>query len=182
MNKMIIITRIQGSITLAQLNTPLAWLKRFGFASLINGVIFLVMSMIALLSDLNVSRTIAGGSAGTWYVMGYLLLGIVGVVGIFISGAAYYLFAQANAGNVYNGKLAWLHLIFMDVGAVGTSLLLAWAGYGAAAMLRAQVETESVHLFLAQFENPIAVLMVVAGLGALAGIVNLAATLASRKK
>ena len=138
--------------------------------------------MIALLSELNVSRTIAGGSAGTWYVMGYLLLGIVGVVGIFLSGAAYYLFAQANAGNIFNTKLAWVHLVFMDVGAVATSLLLAWAGYGAAAMLRDGVEQGLVHLYLVQFEEPIAVFMVLAGLGALAGIVNLAATLASRKK
>ena len=140
------------------------------------------MSMIALLSELNVSRTIAGGSAGTWYVMGYLLLGIVGVVGIFLSGAAYYLFAQANAGNIFNTKLAWVHLVFMDVGAVATSLLLAWAGYGAAAMLRDGVEQGLVHVYLVQFEEPIAVFMVLAGLGALAGIVNLAATLASRKK
>ncbi len=167
---------------MAQLNTSVAWVKRFGFASLINGFIFLVMSMITLLSDLNVSRTIAGGSAGTWYTMGYLLLGIVGVAGIFLSGAAYYLFAQANAGNIYNNKLAWLHLIFMDAGAVGTSLLLAWAGYGAAGMLRANIETQSVHLFLVQFQNPIAVFMAIAALGALAGIVNLAATLVSRKK
>lgn len=167
---------------MAQLNTTGTWLKRFGFASLLNGTIFLVMSMIALLSELNVSRTIAGGSAGTWYVMGYLLLGIVGVVGIFLSGAAYYLFAQANAGNIYNTKLAWVHLVFMDVGAVATSLLLAWAGYGAATMLMNKVEQGLVHLYLVQFENPIAVFMVLAGLGALAGIVNLAATLVSRKK
>lgn len=179
---MILIYLIQGSITLAQINTSGTWLKRFGFASLLNGTIFLVMSMIALLSDLNVSKTIAGGSAGTWYVMGYLLLGIVGVAAIFLSGAAYYLFAQASAGNIYNTKLAWIHLVFMDAGAVGTSLLLAWAGYGAAALLRAGVEQGSVHLFLVQFENPIAVFMVAAGLGAMAGIVNLAATLVSRKK
>jgi len=167
---------------LAERNTSAIWLKRFGFASLLNGFIFLVMSLGALISEWGVSRTIAGGSAGTWYTMGYLLLGIVGVIGIFLSGAAYYLFAQANGGNVYNDKLAWLHLVFMDVGSVGTSLLLAWAGLNAAAMLRAQVETTNVHLYLVQFEEPIAALAVVAGLGALAGIVNLAATLASRKK
>lgn len=158
------------------------WLKRFGFASLLNGFIFLVMSVAALVSEWGLSRTIAGGSAGTWYTMGYLLLGIVGVIGIFLSGAAYYLFAQASGGNVYNSKLAWLHLVFMDVGAVGTSLLLAWAGLNAAAMLRTGVETGNVHLYLVQFEEPIAALVVVAALGALAGIVNLAATLASRKK
>ncbi len=140
------------------------------------------MSMITLLSDLGVSQTIAGGSAGTWYTIGYLLLGIVGVAGIFLSGVAYHLFAQANAGNIYSGKLAWVHLLFMDIGAVGTSLLLAWAGYGAAAMLRAKIETQSVHLFLVQFENPIAALMVIAALGALTGIVNLAGTLVIHKK
>jgi len=169
-------------VSLTERNISAIWLKRFGFASLLNGFIFLAMSMAALISDWNVSRTIAGGSAGTWYTMGYLLLGIVGVAGIFLSGAAYYLFAQISGGSPYNDKLAWLHLVFMDVGAVGTSLLLAWAGFNAAAMLRAGVETGNVHLYLVQFEEPIAALMIVAGLGALAGIVNLAATLASRKK
>lgn len=156
-------------------------MRRFGYASLLNGFIFLVMSMTALISEWGVSRTIAGGSAGTWYTMGYLLLGIVGVVGMFLSGAAYYLFAQVSGGSAYNDKLAWIHLAFMDVGSVGSSLLLAWAGLNAAAMLRAEVETYMVHLYLAQFEEPIAVLIVIAGLGALAGIVNLAATLTSRK-
>jgi hypothetical protein len=169
-------------MTLAQPSTPGTWVKRFGFASLINGFIFLVMSMLTLMSNLSVSQTIAGGSAGTWYTIGYLLLGIVGVAGIFLSGVAYYLFAQANTGNVYNSRLAWLHLLFMDAGAVGTSLLLAWAGYGAAAMLRAGIETQSVHLFLVQFEDPIAAFMVIAALGALTGIVNLAATLVSHRK
>lgn len=70
----------------------------------------------------------------------------------------------------------------MDVGAVGTSLLLAWAGLNAAAMLRAKVQTALVHNYFVQFENPIAALAVVGGLGALAGIVNLAATLTTRKK
>lgn len=167
---------------LPQLNTSGTWMKRFGFATLANGFIFLAMSLAPLISDWEVSRTIAGGSAGTWYVMGYLLLGVVGVIGIFLSGAAYYLFAQASGGKVYNDKLAWVHLVLLEVGAVGTTLLLAWAGYNAAAMLRANAEQLQVHLYLIQFEEPIAATAILGGLGALAGIVNLAATLAGRKK
>lgn len=158
------------------------WVKRFGFASLLNGVIFLALSLAPLVPQWEVSRTMAGGSAGSWYVIGYLGLAIVGVLAVFLSGAAYYLFAQISGGNIYNTKLAWLHLVLMDVGSVGTSLLLAWAGLNGAAMLRAEVPVPQVHVFLVQFEEPVAALAVVAGLGALAGIVNLAATLASRTK
>lgn len=49
-------------------------------------------------------------------------------------------------------------------------------------MVRAKVEQLQVHLYLVQFEEPIAALAAVGGLGALAGIVNLAATLTGHKK
>jgi len=164
-------------------NTPSAeWLRRFGYGSLVNGFIFLVMSEAALISEWNVSRTIAGGSAGMWYTMGYLLLGIAGVAAIFLCGVAYYIFPKISAGTIYNDKLAWIHLAFMEIGTLGSTLLLSWTGINAAALERAKAAYPVIHGYFVQFQLPIAIMVAIAGLGALIGIVNLTATLAMRKK
>lgn len=155
------------------------WLRRFGYASLLNAFIFLLMSGAALISEWNVAKTIAGGSAGMWYTMGYLLLGIAGIPGIFLGGVSYYLFPKISGGTVYNDKLAWIHLVFMEIGTLATTLLLSWSGINAAALERAKAGT--AHPYFLQFQNPIAIVLAIAGLGALVGIINLTATL-SRKK
>ncbi|MFQ5951570.1 MAG: NAD(+) synthase, partial [Candidatus Geothermarchaeales archaeon] len=58
------------------------WAKRFGAVSLFNMLLAMAWVAIPLLVDTRISRTIAGGSVGTWGYVGFLGFAIVGVLGI----------------------------------------------------------------------------------------------------
>jgi putative flippase GtrA len=84
------------------------------------------------------SRVIAFGSAGNWFTVGYLSYLIVGVMGVAVT-ALFYNHIENVLGKPYTGiadKLAWLHLILMNVGVIGATCFMMIGGYlGGAAML-----------------------------------------------
>ena len=161
------------------------WFKYFSIVAVFNAFIVIAMTAPVLLSgsiipgipELQMSKIIAGGGAGTWLTVGYYLFLIVGVCVIFLCGAAYYLIAQALGRDVYSGKLAGAQLVMMEAGALIALGLLYYAGFVAGRMFIAQTPAEQVHPFLANFIEPIGAFVAIGLLGALIGGVNYVFTL-----
>ena len=162
-----------------------AWFKYFSVTALLNGFITIAMTIPVLLTgsiipgvpELQMSRVIAGGGAGTWLTVGYYLFLIVGVCVIFLCGTAYYLTAHALGRDVYSGKLAAAQLVMMEAGALIALGLLYYAGFVAGRMFIAKTPAEEVHLFLVNFTEPIGAFIAIGLLGALIGGVNYVLTL-----
>jgi heme/copper-type cytochrome/quinol oxidase subunit 1 len=156
------------------------WSKRFGAVSLVNALIAIGWLLFPIAVDTRITRTIAGGSVGTWGFLGFLLFLIVGVVGFAAFASLYYIIPKATGGTI-NSVLAWLHLALLEIGTVGGTLLLGYAGYvGGITMLdeidkgTAQKDIPGmVHLKISFVVQPIGVLALVAGLGVFLGVIAL---------
>lgn len=124
------------------------WAGRFIFAAIIQGLIATVVTAYFVLGQAlgflvpEFSRVIAFGSAGNWFTVGYLSYLIVGVVGVAVT-ALFYYYIEFSLGKPYSGVgnvLAWIHLVFMNIGVLGASLMMMIGGYQAgAAMLPVEV-------------------------------------------
>jgi hypothetical protein len=156
----------------------------FLYAAMIQGAFAVIITFLGALGDMigllpvSVSRVIAGGSAGTWFVMGYLTYLIVGVVAMAVT-SLFYFFIEAVQGKPYKGAakgLSWIHLAFANVGVAGAALAAMWGGYwGAVAMAPKSVgglggTAGDAHvLALAPVEYPIVIFVVLAIIGFSAG-------------
>jgi hypothetical protein len=162
------------------------WASRFIWASIIQGVIAVVATVIIVepLTYFNInwyyspSKVIAGGGGGTWLFTGYVLFLVVGVVATAVT-AIFYSYIEGTLGKVYHGLtdyLAWGHLIFMNVGVALSMILMMWGGY-LAGWASAPVSGgglgytgEQVHVtYLGQLVNPIGGLVLLAAIGAILG-------------
>lgn len=156
----------------------------FLYAAMIQGAIAVIITFLGALGDqigllpMSVSRVIAGGSAGSWFVMGYLTYLIVGVVAMAVT-SLFYFFIESVQGKSYKGAakgLSWMHLVLANIGVAGAALLAMWGGYwGAVAMaptsqggLGGNAGTAHV-LFLAPVEYPILGFLLLAMIGFFAG-------------
>lgn len=153
------------------------WFRRFGYVALLNSILAVVWTIPVLIPDLRISRTIAGGSVGTWGFIGWTVFMIVGIPIVFASGVAYYLTAKANESTVYSDKLALAHLVLLEVGTLGASGLLALTGYIGGTTLLDNANDPNrislVHEKINQYVNPIAGFIIIGMIGAVLGIVNL---------
>jgi len=163
------------------------WAMRFGRMSLLHGIFFLFWTAFIVLpsafSEWGVSilepgptKIIAGGSAGMWFVMGYLFYFLIGVlaVGFFVLG--YYLLenkANIKIEGIWT-KLAWMHFILMNIGVILSTWMLMYAGYISGAMLNNGDAIPDIHHFLAQYTLPIGLSVLVLVIGVLLGITILA--------
>lgn len=119
------------------------WASRFIIAGIAQGALATVLTLYFVLSQVITSavpfsKVIAGGSAGTWFMVGYATYLIVGVIGIALT-ALFYHYIEATLGKVYKGianYFAWIHLIFANVGVLGATWLLIIGGYLAGAALQ----------------------------------------------
>jgi hypothetical protein len=122
------------------------------------------------------SRIVAGGSAGTWLLVGFSGYLIVGVLAVGLS-ALFYHYIEVIRGQRYTGAnqaLAWAHLILLNVGALGGSWLMILAGYvGGSHLLSSQTPPPAVygevHEMIAGYILPIAAFMVIGVVGVLLG-------------
>ena len=161
-------------------SSPEIWSKRFGAVALVNALIAIVWLLFPIAIDTRISRTIAGGSAGTWGFLGFLLFLIVGVLGFATFASLYYVIPKATGGTV-NGILAWLHLVLLDIGTVAGTGLLGYAGYiGGTTILDETAKGTAakdipgiVHLKIGFVVQPIGMLALLAGLGVLLGVIAL---------
>ena len=126
------------------METPQAskWATRFVFATVIQGVLAVVLTAFLLYQAVfgtpAASRIVAGGGAGTWLTvgyLGYLMLGLLVTAGA----AFFYQFLEVRLGKRYEGwtnAFAWANLVLWNAGVVGATWLMMHAGYrgGAAAI------------------------------------------------
>jgi len=158
-------------------STPMttSWEKRFSYAALVHIAGAAVWTGLAAIPDLNIPRIIAGGGSGTWYTVGYLMYILAGALGMLAFAALY------RVSNGANGVLAWMHLVLSNVGVVGAAFLVGYAGYQAGYMqyviplaTQGEPNIRAIHGFLSNFIEPIGVMVLVAVVGVLLGVVNLA--------
>ena len=178
------------------------WAKRFVTLSMINAILALIWLLFPLFYDTRISRTIAGGSVGTWGYIGFLGFIIVGCLGTATFGGLYYLVPKLTNGSI-NNLLSWLHMVLMEAGTLVTTGLLGAAGYiGGTTILdeTARCNTLSgtaktdclggvsrlVHERITPYVTEpipyVAVFAGIAGVGVLLGVVNLFMALRGPKK
>lgn len=149
------------------------WTRRFATVAGINTLI--AVGWIApLFVDPRISRTIAGGSVGTWGVLGFELWLIVGCLGMAAFAVMHHITPMVTGQELSDG-LSWTSLVLLELGALFATLLLGVAGYvGGTALLEGAGPGE-VHRRIAFVVEPVpwvAVFAVVAGVGAVAGVAN----------
>ncbi len=156
----------------------------FLYAAMVQGAVAVVVTFLGAVGDIlgvlpvAAARVIAGGSAGTWFVMGYLTYLIVGVVAMAVTSLFYY-FIESVQGKPYKGAakgLSWVHLVFANIGVAGAALAAMWGGYwGAVAMTPKSsgglggTAADAHVLALAPVEYPIIVFLTLAVIGFVAG-------------
>jgi len=152
----------------------------FLYAAIVQGAIAALITFLGGFGDqiglypVAVSRVIAGGEAGMWFIMGYLMYIIVGVVAMAVT-SLFYFYIETVQGKAYTGVakvFAWAHLVLGNVGVAGVAILAMVGGYlGGAGMQPASFgghgwSTGQVHVFVLQYyEQPIAALLLLALVG-----------------
>jgi hypothetical protein len=157
------------------------WSNRFIFAAIIQGAIATVLTIPIVLPWVSpaVSQVIASGSAGTWFLVGYVMYITVGVIAVGLTALFYHHF-EINLGKPFKGlvgnTLGWVHLIFMNVGAAVASGLLMYGGYFGERGLMPTSEgglaqtAGWVHVnILSSLIDPTGYALIVCGIGVLAG-------------
>lgn len=123
------------------------WASRFLISAIFHGALATIITLYIVIGQAlfirpEPSRVIAAGSAGTWLTLGYIMYILIGVVAMATT-ALFYYYIEKVSNNPYSGIrniLAWIHLVLMNVGAVGTTWLMMISGYYAgAAMLPPEV-------------------------------------------
>lgn len=158
-------------------NVGLKWFKRFSYVALANAAIAVVWSIPVLIPQLQISRQIAGGSAGTWGFVGYSLFLTIGFASMMTWGVFYYLIPKALNKRIFSNKLAALHLVLSEVGLVFSAGLLSIAGYIGGTMQLAEAPYPEIHEALVVYIEPIGYFTIVLMAGIILGIANLGLTL-----
>jgi hypothetical protein len=156
------------------------WTKRFVWAAIIQGLAATLWTIPIVLPSIrpSIAQVIASASAGTWFLVGYVMYITVGVLGVGLT-ALFYHYFEIDLGKPYKGIaswLAWVHLVLMNIGAAGATWALMYAGYvgeaglmptssGGGGLTAAQVHEQ----ILVQFVNPIGYLLIITAIGVLAG-------------
>jgi len=166
-----------------QKSTKCVWGARFAWMMMLNAVMFLVISaLIVIPSALSASgisimspeltRVITYGSAGTWFVMGYIFYFLIGVISMGIFAIGYYILE--NNFNVRFNKAyrvaAWIHYILMSTGVILSTWILMYAGYYGVSRLMAKTPTEELHPVMAQFGIVIGISILIMIIGICCGL------------
>ena len=161
-------------------NMKNTWPRRFMVAAVIHGVGLAVWSGLFLLDGigipLNLSRIIAGGGAGTWFTVGYILYMATGFLGMTAQGALYQYAASLSGGRLHSDRLALVHFALMNVAVVGATWMLGYAGYVGGSLTLADRISE-VHAAIVGYVNPVGIFILVGVVAALAGAYNVLMTI-----
>jgi hypothetical protein len=163
-----------------QVNRISKWSNRFIWAAIIQGLAATLLTVPIVLPWIkpSVSQVIASGSAGTWFLVGYVMYITVGVVAVGLTALFYHHF-EVSLNKPYRGisnAFAWVHLVAMNVGAAAATFLLMYAGYfGERALMPVTsgglaMATAAVHqTIMVGFVNPVGYALILTGIGVLAG-------------
>lgn len=158
-----------------------AWANRFIGAAIVQGALAFILIVVFMYLNLfgetgqQPSRIVAGGSVGTWLLVGftgYLIL----IVAVGLS-AFFYHYVETVRGRPYRGLgsgLAWGHLILLNIGSVGATWLMMLAGFvGGSHLLVSQTPPPAVfgevHALIEWTILPIGIFILVGALGGLLG-------------
>ena len=116
--------------------TESKWATRFVWAAIAQGALSAAITGFLLLGELGymnppVSLIISATVPGVWIALGYLAYLITGVVGMAVT-ALFYQYLEVNLKSPYQGAaktFAWLHLVLANVGVIGASWSVTYAGY-----------------------------------------------------
>ena len=116
--------------------TESKWATRFVWAAIAQGALSALVTALLISTELGfmnppVSVIISGTVVGVWIALGYLAYLITGVVGMAVT-ALFYQYLEVNLKSVYKGtakSVAWLHLALSNVGVIGASWAVMYAGY-----------------------------------------------------
>ena len=116
--------------------TESKWATRFVWAAIIQGALSTTLTGFFVLGELGylsppVSLLISATVPGIWVALGYFAYIVIGVVGMAVT-ALFYQYLEVNLKSLYTGKLqslAWFHLILSNVGILGATWLVVYAGY-----------------------------------------------------
>ncbi|MGD0423899.1 MAG: hypothetical protein ABSA92_10645 [Candidatus Bathyarchaeia archaeon] len=152
----------------------------FLYAAMVQGAIAVLITFLGAFGDqiglypVGVARVIAGGEAGTWFIMGYVMYVIVGVVAMAVT-SLFYFYIETVLGKAYAGAakaFAWVHLVLGNIGVAGAAILAMVGGYlGGAGMQPTQFggsgwTTGQVHVNVLQYyTEPIAAFLLLAIIG-----------------
>lgn len=160
------------------------WTKGFLFASIIHAVGFALWSVLFVAEafgvNLNLSRITAGGGAGMWHTMGYLLYGFAGFLGTGMFGVIYYILPKIT-DRPFNGILSALHLILYNIGVVGVSVALGLAGF-IGGTLTLEGNAAIVHTNIVAFVEPAGLLLGVGAISILIFLINVVYSAVSKPK
>jgi len=148
------------------------WASRFLAAAVVQGAIgFALASVLLYLAVFGrpaASRIVASGGAGTWFVVGVIGYGLVGILAVAVS-SLFYHHVEVTLGSPYKGwrnYTAWAHLVLGGGVGSAAALLTAYGGYTAGAALQPTnfgglgEDNAYVHEFiLAPIVVPVAVLI-----------------------
>lgn len=154
----------------------------FMWSAIAQGALLAILTLIVFLyGSLYLTPTpasvIAFGSAGIWLLVGYIMY-VVMILGLGIT-ALFYNYIEIGLGKSLKGLATYLgavHLIFMNIGMVGATWLLIYAGYiGGAGLLPAAfggsglTEMQVHQQILSPFPIPIVIFIVITVIGMVAG-------------
>lgn len=156
------------------------WPRRFMVAAVVHGVGVAIWSGLFLLDGigipLNLSRIIAGGGAGTWFTVGYLLYMITGFLGMAAQGALYQYAISLTDGELHSDRLALFHFGLMNIALVGATWMLGYAGFTGGSLTLAGKGSE-IHAAIVGYVNPVGYCILIGVVAALAGAYNTLMTL-----
>lgn len=157
------------------------WSKRFIYATLFHISVLAIWTSLIIVPSLNIPKIITGGSAGTWYVIGYEMYLMAGVIGSAMLAFLYYLVPRFGTKEI-KSSLALLNFTLVQIGVLLSSFLLGYAGYVAGSMRLAEEPTSQIHEFLVNFINPAGIGVIIAVLGFLIGTIALSLSLKKSKE
>jgi hypothetical protein len=116
--------------------TESPWATRFVWVAIIQGALSAALTAFLILGEFgftrpSISLLITSTIPGIWVALGYFGYVVVGVIGTAVT-ALFYQYLEVNLKSPYTGgakTLAWLHLILSNVGVIGATWLIIYAGY-----------------------------------------------------
>lgn len=163
------------------------WGPRFAWMMMLNAVMFLLITaVIAIpsalsefgikLMDPELSRMFSFGSAGNWFVLGYMFYFLIGVVTMGIFALGYHVvedYLKVPIKGAYKA-MAWTHYVLMSAGVILSTWILMYAGYYGVSQLIAKVPTDQLHPVMAQLGTAIGISILIMVVGILVGLIMFA--------
>jgi len=153
------------------------WSTRFLGAAIAHGLGVAVWSGLFLTDQvgivLNFSRIIAGGGAGMWFTVGYLLYLTAGFVGSATFATIYHLLTGSAGRSLFSSKLAAVHFALYNIAVVGATWLLGYAGWVGGSLALAG-QAAQIHPTIVVYVIPIGVFVLIGCISALVFVINAA--------